>query len=134
MCDLIISGISKSIVSLLRQFAGTNKNDTDNISMPQGTPSQTAHKVFLLISDLIHQLKKTPVQSDQYNITRNIIDLSLAALIDSLNNRAEPIELTNMDMTSEKSYLEAVEILIENNLFETKGNFIVAKGLIFKSV
>lgn len=102
--------------------------------MPQGTPSQTAHKVFLLISDLIHQLKKTPVQSDQYNITRNIIDLSLAALIDSLNNRAEPIELTNMDMTSEKSYLEAVEILIENNLFETKGNFIVAKGLIFKSV
>lgn len=134
MCDIIISGISKSIVSLLRQLAGTPKKDTDNINMPQGTPSQTAHKVFLLIIDLIYQLKKTSVQSDQYNITRNIIDLSLAALIDALNNRAEPLELTKMDTTSEKSYLEAIEILIKKDLYETKGNFIVAKGLIFKSV
>ena len=134
MCDIIISGISKSIVSLLRQLAGTPKKDTDNISMPQGTPSQIAHKVFLLIIDLIYQLKKTPVKSDQYNITRDIITLSLAALIDALNNRAEPLELTKMDMTSERSFLEAIEILVENNLYEEKGSLIVAKGLIFKSV
>lgn len=132
MCTPVVADISKSIVSLLRQLAGIPQNeDSNNISMPDATPSQMAYKVFMLISDLIHILKKTDPVSDQYDAIKNIINLSLGALIDSLNNHDGSLASTVIDNISEKSYLESIEILIEANLFETKGNLIIAKGLIF---
>lgn len=131
MCAPVITNISKSIVSLLRQLTGTSDKEVDKISMPDGTPSQTAYKIFLLIIDLIYQLEKTPIESNQYKITSDLIDLSLAALIDALNNRKEPLDSTRMDSISEKSYFDAIHILIDKNLFETKGNLIIAKSLIF---
>lgn len=129
MCTPIINMLANTITTNLRQIAGMK---TETVAGEFGmTDQQKAYKVLMSIIDLIKlMIKEDGETSSQFGVINNISGLSLKLFIDILNNRTQKIEKTPFDEIARESYAKAIEILINEDLFDTKNDLMIAKSLV----
>lgn len=132
MCTPIINMLATTITNNLKQIAGMK---TETVTGEFGmTDQQKAYKVLMSIIDLIKLMIKEEggirQRSSQFGVINNISGLSLKLFIDILNNRTQKIEKTPFDEIARESYAKAIEILINEDLFDTKNDLMIAKSLV----
>ena len=137
MCTPIINSLATTITANLRQLAGIKvENQPQSENTFETTPEQKASKVLLSLIDLINLMRVkeddgTERRSSQADVINNIVKLSLCVFIDVLNKHEPPIsKAPPFDEVLSKSYAHAIAILVDDNLFDTKNDFLIAKGLV----
>lgn len=137
MCTPIINLLATTITSNLRQLAGFKSEPLSETETKFATtPEQKATKVLYSLIDLINLMRVkedngTERRSSQAVVINNIVSLSLKVFIDILNQQNPPIAKTvPFDEILSQSYARAVSILVEENLFDTKNDFVIAKNLV----